>query len=350
MKQITYICILFLLLISSNISFAQTYDLVWSDEFDYTGLPNSSKWGYDVGGGGWGNNELQYYTESRLENARVENGNLIIEARKESYGGSAYTSARLITKGKGDWLYGKIEVRAKLPGGRGTWPAIWMLPTDWAYGGWPSSGEIDIMEYVGYDPGVVHGTIHTEAYNHTLGTQKGSSINVSDAESAFHVYSITWTPDDMKFYVDDTKYFSFFAQGDYKTWPFDKRFHLLLNIAVGGNWGGAQGVDETIFPVQMEVDYVRIYQDKTTAIENIKNNIELNVSPNPATNFLNINADKNFDQVELYSYSGRMVKTFQVDKNKNVDIDISTLYNGVYFLVIKSEVGEILGHKKFIKK
>ena len=168
MKSLKLTYILALILVNAFNSFAQEYELVWSDEFDYTGLPNSEKWSYDVGGSGWGNNELQYYTENRTENARVENGNLIIEARKESYGGNNYTSARLITKSQGDWLYGKIEVRAKLPGGRGAWPAIWMLPTDWAYGGWPSSGEIDIMEYVGYDPGVVHGTVHTESYNHTL--------------------------------------------------------------------------------------------------------------------------------------------------------------------------------------
>jgi beta-glucanase (GH16 family) len=131
----------------------QTYNLVWSDEFDYTGLPDTTKWSYDVGGSGWGNQELQYYTYRRTDNARVEEGKLIIEAIKESYSGMNYTSARLVTKNQGDWLYGKIEVSAMLPKGRGTWPAIWMLPTDWEYGGWPSSGEIDIMEHVGYDEG-----------------------------------------------------------------------------------------------------------------------------------------------------------------------------------------------------
>lgn len=253
--------VIILLFVSQNFLItAQTKALVWSDEFDYSGLPAPEKWGYDVGGDGWGNNELQYYTENRTENARVENGHLIIQAHKENYGGNAYTSARLITKTKGDWKYGRIEVKAKLPGGRGGWPAIWMLPTDWVYGGWPASGEIDIMEYVGYDPGVVHGTVHTDAFNHSIGTQQGNSINIADAESNFHVYAIEWTENKIDFFVDGTKYFTFTNQGDWTKWPFDQRFHLILNIAVGGNWGGAQGVDDNIFPVQMEVDYVRVYQ------------------------------------------------------------------------------------------
>ncbi len=252
--------IIFILILSLKLN-AQIQVLDWSDEFSYTGLPNNLKWGYDVGGGGWGNNELQYYTENRLENARVENGKLVIEARKESYGGSSYTSARLVTKQKGDWLYGRIEAYAKLPSGRGTWPAIWMLPTDWVYGGWPNSGEIDIMEYVGYDPGVVHGSIHTEVYNHILGTQKTATINVADAETAYHLYALEWTSDRIDIFVDGNKYFSFFNQHiDYKTWPFDRRFHLLLNIAVGGNWGGAMGVDPDIWPQKMYVDYVRVYK------------------------------------------------------------------------------------------
>lgn len=257
MKKYTFIMIILLL---SNFCMAQEYELVWSDEFDYPGLPDSEKWNYDVGGSGWGNQELQYYTDGRTENARVENGKLIIEARKENYGGNDYTSARLVTKNKGDWLYGRIEVKAKMPAGRGTWPAIWMLPTDWYYGGWPQSGEIDIMEHVGYDEGIVHGTVHTDAYNHTKGTQQGNSYEVPDATSAFHVYSIEWSEDTIEFFVDDDKYFMFANQGTWQKWPFDKRFHLILNIAVGGTWGGAQGVDDNAFPTQMEVDYVRVYQ------------------------------------------------------------------------------------------
>ncbi len=211
-------------------------DLIWADEFEADGAPDAQKWDYDLGGGGWGNNELQTYTNKRT-NSWVKDGCLYLKALKTD---GNWTSARLVTRGKGDWLYGRIEVRAKLPMGKGTWPAIWMLPTDWKYGGWPASGEIDIMEHVGYDLGVVHGTIHTEAYNHSIGTQKGASIDVEDAMANFHVYAIEWDEDLIRWYVDDVLYFSF--NNEHRTnkeWPFDHRFHLLLNITVGGNWGGA---------------------------------------------------------------------------------------------------------------
>jgi beta-glucanase (GH16 family) len=233
--------------------------LVWVDEFDTDGGPDPDKWGHDTGGGGWGNNELQTYTNTRT-NSWVENGKLFIKAVKTN---NSWTSARLVTKEKGDWLYGRIEVRAKLPSGRGTWPAIWMLPTDWAYGGWPASGEIDIMEHVGYDPGVVHGTVHTQAFNHSIGTQVGENIQVPDAMSSFHVYAIEWAPESIKWYLDGELYFTFNNQNKtFAEWPFDKRFHLLLNIAIGGNWGGAQGVDQNLTEAIMEVDYVRVYNNK----------------------------------------------------------------------------------------
>jgi beta-glucanase (GH16 family) len=242
-----------------------TYDLVWSDEFDYEGLPDETKWGYDVGGSGWGNNELEYYTEG--ENACVKDSNLVIEARKEEYEGKDYTSSRMITKGKGDWLYGKIEVRAKLPGGLGTWPAIWMLPTDWEYGGWPASGEIDIMEHVGYDMGNIHATIHTQSYYFKINTQKSATKFIKDVAEEFHVYSLEWLPDKIMAYIDGELYFTYEpnkykAVPTYKEWPFDKKMHLLLNLAIGGDWGGAKGIDDTIFPKQMVVDYVRVYQSK----------------------------------------------------------------------------------------
>lgn len=240
--------------------------LVWSDEFDKPGAPDAAKWNYDLGDGcpnvcGWGNNELEYYTND-AKNVRVENGNLIIEARKEDKGGKSYTSTRIVSKGKGDWLYGRVEVRAKLPRGKGTWPAIWMLSTDWKYGGWPASGEIDIMEHVGFDPGVVHGTIHTESYNHIKGTQKEGKVTAADVSDAFHVYGIEWTKDKMTFFIDDNRYYSVTKSPteDFKGWPFDQRFHLIMNVAVGGNWGGMKGIDESIWPQRMEVDYVRIYQ------------------------------------------------------------------------------------------
>ncbi len=233
---------------------------VWADEFDYTGLPDKTKWGYDIGGGGWGNNELEYYTD-REENASVANGLLTITAKKETYQNRNYTSARLVSKGKGDFLYGRFEIKAKLPEGKGTWPAIWMLPTDWAYGGWPKSGEIDIMEHVGYDPDVVHISVHTEAYNHSIGTQKTATRKVEKAMEEFHLYRVDWTPYAIRGYIDDKLLFTFVNEKKGSAeWPFDKRFHFLLNIAVGGNWGGAQGVDDSVFPAKMEIDYVRAYK------------------------------------------------------------------------------------------
>jgi beta-glucanase (GH16 family) len=234
--------------------------LVWNEEFDYNGLPDSTKWSYNVDGHGWGNNELQYYTDKRQENARVENGNLVIEARKENWQGSDYTSARLVSKGKGDWTYGRIEVRAKIPAGRGTWPAIWMLASTDPLA-WPDDGEIDIMEHVGFDQGRIHGTVHTKKYNHVIGTQKSATIMVPDCSTEFHTYGLQWNADSIKISVDGNAYFKFANERSGKdAWPFDLPFHLLLNIAVGGNWGGKEGVDTTIFPVRMEVDYIRVYQ------------------------------------------------------------------------------------------
>jgi beta-glucanase (GH16 family) len=240
----------------------EKWKLVWSDEFNYKGLPDTAKWTAETGGHGWGNNELQYYTSGRKENARVENGILTIEARKEAYEGMKYTSARLITKGKGDWQYGKIDVRARLPKGIGTWPAIWMLGSTTPLK-WPDDGEIDIMEHVGFNQGFIHGSVHTKKYNHTIGTQKTDTIQVKDCSENFHVYSVEWNADSVKVAVDGNQYFQFANEhSDYAAWPFDNKMHLLLNIAVGGNWGGQKGVDELIWPQGMEIDYVRVYQQQ----------------------------------------------------------------------------------------
>lgn len=235
----------------------------WTEEFDYNGLPDANKWGYDVGGGGWGNNELQYYTSGDADNAQVSSGVLRITARKESFGGRGYTSTRLVSREKADFLYGRMEVRAKLPLGKGTWPAIWMLPTDWVYGGWPKSGEIDIMEHVGFDTNMVHFSIHTEAFNHMNNTQKTAKQKIPTATSTFHTYRLDWTPKGIEGFFDGNLVFSFpNPKSGFASWPFDKRFHLLLNIAVGGNWGGLQGVDDSCFPATMEIDYLRFYKLK----------------------------------------------------------------------------------------
>ncbi len=241
------------------------WNIVWQDEFDKDSL-DLTKWSREIGGHGWGNNELQFYTDSD-SNSYVENGNLILKAQVVPQGiGSSkglryYSSARLRTYGKGDWKYGRIEVKANVASGQGIWPAIWMLPTDWLFGGWPSSGEIDIMEHVGYDLGVVHGSVHTEAYNHKINTQRSSARKIANVDTEFHVYSIIWDKDKISFFIDDVQYFLFEndQQGNYKTWPFDQRFHLLINIAVGGDWPGNPD-NSTNFPRKMLVDYVRVYE------------------------------------------------------------------------------------------
>ena len=239
--------------------------LVWNDEFDGPAL-NLEKWSFEIGGPGWGNNELQYYSDDD-STAFIQDGKLVIRADLVPQGtGSSdnlryFSSARLRTSGKGDWRYGRIEVKAKLALGQGIWPAIWMLPTDWMYGGWPESGEIDIMEHVGYDPGRVHGSIHTGSYNHKINTQRGGSKLLDKISSKFYVYAIEWYEDRIDFLIDDSKYFSFQNDGknDFNTWPFNQRFHLLINIAVGGDWPGSP--DETTqFPTEMEVEYVRVYE------------------------------------------------------------------------------------------
>ncbi|WP_139905330.1 glycoside hydrolase family 16 protein [Clostridium thermarum] len=236
--------------------------LIYEEEFDEDGRPNKDRWKYDIGGSGWGNEEKQCYTDE-LTNAAVQDGKLIITARKEEYAFNDYTSARLLSKDA--WLYGRIEVKAKLPKGVGTWPAIWMMPKENTYGNWPASGEIDIMEHVGFDHGNIHATIHTQKYYWKAGTQKSGQIKVDNVDGEFHVYSVEWTPYKMDFFVDGKKYFT--AEYDlindkddgWKAWPFDKPFYLIMNIAVGGSWGGQQGIDDSIFPQSMEVDYVRVY-------------------------------------------------------------------------------------------
>lgn len=247
-------------------SASKSKTLVWQDDFDIDGLPDPDKWSYDIGDGcpkicGWGNNELQYYTGGDPKNARIENGILIIEAHKEAEKTRDYSSARLVTKNKGDWTYGKVAIRAKLPQGKGTWPAIWMLPTVNTYGGWPASGEIDIMEHVGYAPDSIFGTVHTTAFNHMIGTQVGSQTMIADAESSFKTYVIDWDEDEITWSIDGNQYHRFKNKHlSSKEWPFDQPFHLILNIAVGGNWGGKYGVDETIWPQKMEIDWVKVWQ------------------------------------------------------------------------------------------
>jgi beta-glucanase (GH16 family) len=245
------------------------WHLVWSDEFEYEGLPDSAKWSYDVGDGcpglcGWGNNELQYYTQDSMKNARVEDGKLIIEVHQEDIGTRNYSSVRLITRGQAEWKYGRFEIRARLPASRGVWSAIWMMPSDIShYGGWPKCGEIDIMENVGFDPDTVEASAHTGSYYFTVGTQKHERVAVTNNDEVFHNYILEWEEDEYRVYVDNRRYFTFVNEGTgYMEWPFDQSFYLILNIAYGGNWGGAKGLEPDKLPQRMEVEYVRVYNKR----------------------------------------------------------------------------------------
>lgn len=245
----------------NNIQTNNNWKLVWNDEFNYNGLPDSTKWTYDVGGNGWGNNELQYYTYKNLENAFVQNGVLKITARKQNKENNQYTSARLLTNNKNYFKYGKIEIRAKIPKGKGVWPAIWMLGQNIHKATWPLCGEIDIMEHVGHMPDSIFGSVHTKDYNHILKTQNTKGIFVKNIYSQFHNYAIEWSTQKIDFFLDGTLYNSFVNENKGETkWPFNQPFFLILNVAIGGNWGGQFGVDNNICPATMEVDFVRVYQ------------------------------------------------------------------------------------------
>lgn len=243
----------------------EEWNLVWSDEFDGQGLPDTSKWTFDLGDWGWGNNELQYYTAYQLKNARQEDGHLLIEAHKED-GGHAWTSARLTTRGKVAFRYGKIEFRAKVPVERGNWAAGWTLGNSYVdEKSWPYCGEIDILETVGFElddvtgDGKAHASVHCGAYYFKIGNQRTAETAVANMHDAFHTYGIIWTPERIEAYVDDQPYFEYADTSTELAWPFDEAQNLILNLAMGGGWGGAQGLDSTITKQQYVLDYVRVY-------------------------------------------------------------------------------------------
>jgi len=230
---------------------------VWTDEFNTDGVPDAARWTFETGGNGWGNNELEYYTNGA--NAIIQNGVLKITAKKETLGGRNYTSTRMISKNKGDWQYGRFEIKARIPKGVGTWPAIWLLASDNVYGGWPNSGEIDIMEHVGFDLNKIHFTVHNKTYNG--GNGRGAERVIPTATDSFHVYRCDWSPAGIRGFVDGEQYFEYSnIYFTFDSWPYDQKFFMILNIAVGGNWGGQQGVDDTSFPATMEIDYIRVYK------------------------------------------------------------------------------------------
>ena len=255
---------------------------VWCDEFEESfgeSIVDPNKWVYEVGTGnwGWGNNEAQYYTYRDPDNTKVEEGFLKIIALRENFGGKEYTSTRLRTRLGTEFKYGKFEMRAKLPFGRGTWVAFWMMPRNSVYGGWPASGEIDIMEHVGYDMNVVHGTIHTDRFNGTNGRGGSTRSLITSGQIApfsvvndFHTYGVEWEEGKITWFFDGLAYASVsydpnLARNSYLyptniDWPFDQAFYLILNFAIGGQWGGAQGIDNSIFPQTFTIDYVRVFQ------------------------------------------------------------------------------------------
>lgn len=240
--------------------------LVWSDEFDSPGLPDESKWLYNIGNWGWGNNELQYYTSKSAKNARVENGNLIIEAHKD-YLGAGWTSARITTQGKTTFLYGALEIRAKVPEGRGTWAAGWMLGDTYRDEiSWPYCGEIDVLECVGYEindttgSGRNHATCHTPAYYFKIGNQISAQMNLDSMNTKYHIYAMEWYPDSIRCLLDGEHYYTYDKNANELEWPFNQPQNIILNLAVGGGWGGAKGVDSSYVNHQFIIDYVRWYE------------------------------------------------------------------------------------------
>lgn len=247
--------------VEPSIAAPEGYELVWHDEFDTAGVssPSTDNWWYETGDGGWGNNELQDYVSGGKYNgvriAEVSDGTLKITAQKID---GKVRSVRMNTVQS--WTYGYFEGRLKLCKGKGTWPAFWMMPKN--FRAWPDDGEIDIMEHVGYHENYVSSSIHCKAYYHSIGTQKTNEIHIPTATSEFHTYAVEWTEDYMKFYFDGKLHFTFTndGKGDYNTWPFFNPFYLKLNLAWGGNWGGAMGIDESCLPTTYEIDYVRVFQ------------------------------------------------------------------------------------------
>lgn len=240
-------------------------ELVMQDEFDVDGPVDSSLWSYDIGNGegtptgiGWGNNELQHYTD-RTENITVQNGVLIITAKKEAYKGAAYTSARILTKGKFDQKYGRFEARMRLPYGRGIWPAFWLLGNDIDEVQWPNCGEIDIMEYRGQEPSITHGTVHGPGYSGGQSVSKSYDLVNDRFDTDFHLFGIEWGPNYINFYVDDVLYNQIKPDDVPGEWVFDRPFYIVLNLAVGGSFVGPPD-GETSFPQTLLVDYVRVYK------------------------------------------------------------------------------------------
>lgn len=333
--------------------YAQDYELVWSDEFDGTSL-DENKWEIMIGDGtdyslpsGWGNNELQWYTG---ENLSVKDGVLTVTAKKESRSGKDYTSSRIRTLKKGDWKYGRFEIRARLPEGQGIWAALWMMPTDDVYGGWAASGEIDIMEIIGHEPGTVHGTLHFGG-KWPNNAHKGKSFELESGKFSedFHTFALDWRDGMIRWFVDDNHYQTQ-TSGNWHcesagaanpNAPFDQYFHLLINLAVGGNWPGSPDAS-TVFPQNLEVDYVRVYQEKTSNVQKSSSNSPegftmLQNFPNPFNGstqlryFLQEDGDV---RLSVYNPSGQLIESFVQEKQHAGEhtfrINLDSENSGVY--------------------
>jgi beta-glucanase (GH16 family) len=311
-----------------------TFKLMWADEFNGDSYDHSI-WSPQIAGGGFGNHELQYYT-GNSNNIFTRDGNLVLKAIKETYNGHAYTSGKLWTQNFRNFKYGRVEARFKLPKGRGTWPAIWMMPANSVYGGWPNSGEIDVMEFVGYDANKIYGTVHRGAGSG--GNGNGNSISIAGKTDDFHTIRIDWEPGYIKWYLDD-QLFHTYNNGYAGTaqWPFDQDFYVILNFAVGGDWGGAQGVDANIWPQEFLIDYVRVYQkSEETGVKEIKNDLftlssfskdELEITSfSPSALIIN-----------LYSLSGQKQLSQTINQGSN-PINITSLPVGVYIISVSDGI------------
>jgi beta-glucanase (GH16 family) len=336
---------------------AQDWELVWSDDFEGDSL-DMSKWSYQYGTGtseglvGWGNNELQYYTD-RPENIFVKDGKLHIVARQEQFSNRNYTSARIRSIHKGDWKYGRFEIRATLPEGRGLWPAIWMMPTDNVYGGWAASGEIDIMELVGHEPDVVHGTLHYGG-RWPNNVHRGAAYRLPSGKFSddFHTFALEWREGQMRWFVDGVYYQnqnSWYTEGHPFPAPFDQEFHMILNVAVGGNWPGSPD-NTTEFPQSMIIDYVRVYQQvppTSTEPDNLRRSTSVNLGvnyPNPFDSITTIDFDLDKSSeisLDVYDVFGRHVTNlaagYQRSGSHSVPFDAAGLASGIYLYRLRTE-------------
>jgi len=327
--------ILFLCLLSVT-SWGQSYSLVYSDEFDGTTL-DMSKW--SIQSGYAPNQEKEYYTDNS-NNIQVENGNLIITAKKEQIVTDRnYSSGRIYSKSKGFIKYGKVEARISVPSGAGTWPAFWMMPQSSVYGSWPKSGEIDIMEHIGSDPRMTSHAVHTALKNGSLGNNWFTKVYKDSMENKFHIYTILWEPDDILFYIDNVKTATLYRNfTDTSTgWPFDQEFYVILNLAVGGTMGGA--IDDTIFnnPVQMKVDYVRFYQ-LNTDVEELQDT-HVQVYPTRFSDVINIKTDTPTN-IKLYNTLGKLVYEKAIKGNET--INSTNIPQGIYLLKADNKTFKVI--------